>query len=834
MDCEFAPDDSLLEVEEGALSNNSLRILILPKPVTAENQIDLRKLNFVPDGNNRAADQTGEQRDYKRGAQNAILLAQKLFTLYPKDLEVVVELFSQNNVRERSSDSIVKVAAAVLKLAIERLDGEVLAECGISYEGDLEEAYQYALAEFDAKPERSLALLQVIIRLQALNQLFDYQGNKFSLGVNKTENDSTLLFRSGMDMTDRIKSGEVVRTGCQSPQPGHTLTVIGTSTLWPHVTLEEVQGAIQTMTPYFGATLEEGYEGCDILKITDQVRQNVRDLAGVTFVIPYAPDTVLDSLPEIIEDVCFEYVPGNQLHHTQFDFDIALAPGMSQGGVIPHCVRDQNIITCSDFRVALRAIDAVTYHRDLAHLKGADRPPVPERFEDRLAQYDRILQEPQRLQTAEHYRDHPEAYYALGDHFAAQLLKEFMEVVPLTTPPQLRAMINYALTSFFMAYIPQAKGWNEAMDAEIEQFYEMARALGEYMGVVFFADEFLFDYKFSDKELETYIEAGESREAALLRFKGEVANQMIKLIENDEYDVDTEIPDPFPNRASFISILKKTQQLKEKLKKQAHPRAYASWISSMGKLYAHFRDEWRAEVVDDPTVNALVAQEANAKEKYWKGLEGYTIPDFIKEKIVDCIAAIEENRASSAVIADLRLYTYLLKISESIGAGLACKVLVCMLPKSVTISDEVYDLFEEICQRYNLRYRLLNDMAEEGRDFSDREENPDSRELAYRKYGAEHSSLAEIYRGPRDQATQFEMNWIQGIRDLHAFAEVIEQTTQRKIQELAGKAPLLAEMVRRADLAALIYKRGHYRTLELEIVHQLMQLVLGTSPDKQA
>jgi hypothetical protein len=453
-------------------------------------------------------------------------------------------------------------------------------------------------------------------------------------------------------------------------------------------------------------------------------------------------------------------------------------------------VEHATVIACDkDPKAINRAVqDAVNFCVNNERLKGAERKTSGEY---RFLQYVQEYGEYQALAKELKLSD----FQALKDLFTAnekkdfQVIGNYLEVkegfvaamirwanekgFEITNEPQFRAFVNYAVTSLFMTYFPQYAHEQEHAQSAPERAFTLAK----YMELVYMTDEYIYDYDIRDPE--------KKKNFIVLATK-----LLCEAVEGKRIEP-SRIPQGTPNGDVLLRLTREFGGLRASLGTNGNQKMVSEWVRGMKNLLKGFASEWSEELTDttglEPTMDIM-------------GL-AHKAPPFMKKKVDQATSRVESKNVDEQLdgYTDLLLYRYFLGIEDSIGAGMAFRTLACM-GKTENLPAETMADYEELCFLMNMYYRIANDISGSlSRRYSDRETKTDCCAIVASKY---------LKKGlPPEEGL------IRSVVDLRQLLDELKETIKEKRMALAQTWPLLGIAFVHADIAELIYSKGHYRTV---------------------
>ncbi|MGL5831496.1 MAG: hypothetical protein ACRCZE_05120 [Candidatus Altimarinota bacterium] len=832
-----------------------LLVYVLPKIKILEDRIGIKRkiknLGVLADGNNR---QGG---NYDKGGENVILLAENLLMRNSTLAKFFAFILSPENARKRGQGFFQKLSQAFLMLGIRIVTKGMLGGKGIrlSYEGDLEELKQNGLAaEF---VEMILAVAK--INEEYLQKFLDREecgpDKELVLGINYREDvlqkrKIELLYRSGME------EGDVARFG--STRPDGETWLSADQKLWPQVTAEDLQIMIDQVEKAPEIEFERGYNSAEIEEIIRTTISKFETNQYFKVSLPFYGDFREGErvLRQMVFEEQNEHLPisihfvsaeNSFTYKTQTDYQFwnfvvvndfeqmvqnqvtaVIAPNQSAKILrVPDADRVRidyaNIFTCvsSSEAIGEKIKAAADFKKNYVALKGAERviqgKGLHEESSDiwsseEFAPYIRLqgvlkenlgksLEEIAELDKT--VSGKLEKFNLVADLFVAKMLV-WVESLNISwhRDVELRALVNYHLTSFFLTCCPDQNDQYKLID----DWEENAACVARYMTLVYLMDDRVYDLK--NENLE--------KKKMLMEFATAQFTKAVKL-----EDLNTE---DFSEGGVIAKIAGQFRLLAEDLAQKAEAKNFLKWQAKMINLFKCHDGEWDKKICDNNLVDKISEDYDENIDEFFNKYEGMFKSSLLKDMVesgLGNLRGIDQKKRYQAV-CDLKLYTYLHDIEDSIGAGLVYRTMACFSQETAGENGEIEGLYEEICLLINIYFRLANDFAEMYRASDDKEGNVDSCSIMYDKYSPYHNkSEALIY----------------GSSEIYFLIENLKKEIWKKrneFQKLCENVKpwdRVALAIVRSDIAELYYKGTHYREASREMVagffEQLFELGLN-------
>lgn len=761
------------------------------------------------DGNNRAK---GLNQGYDDGGKNVVNIARHLATR--GDVSTMLAcIMSCDNADKRGEDFFWKMYQAFVALGM-RIQTD-----GILINDNIRLMVSGQLENLKSKGPNAKKLAEIIEQVCRLTDGIREPKMTLSLGVNydaniALDNEVDIIVRSGME-----EPGTMRLSGMKTAP---RISNVGSTTLWPHMRSEEIDTIIEKAKKDIHQGFKNGYTPEGIAEIIRSTKNGGEK--PVTITVPFSGDVetitstldknfrgeqeknsgsihVMGKTGEIVRSyrgdpktTTFHIVPGSSASrfHPEGGYTMIVAPGQEERNIVLPETPEADyatIISCEKNPRAIaeavkKAIIFCTRHEKL---KGAERKSSANKTRGayELPEYQRYRGLQMHFQGNGHRQrtveevaaslidDSPEqnSFELKADLFVAKMLNWGEKIgAPLKREVEFLAFTNYVLTSYFMTYFPEHPEWEKYG----EEWEKNAEILAKYMGLIYMADEAIYDIEDENpEEKKTRItKATEILTAAIYDLEPA----------NGEEPVDE----------TTKNIASELRKLSRVLKAEAHPEMYRRWQKALAHLFKSFTEEWNEEIFKNPLVHNLKNSPSENREafraKYYHGK-----PPFIQRKIDDAMGEISNPR-----LHDIQLLTYLFDIENSIGAGLAYRTLANTVPGH-EIDEQFTEELEEICTLSNFYFRLANDLSGFlSRNQGDIETKQDACTIMISKH---------MDTGKEEPAAI-----LLAVGEIKTLIEELKREINSKRTAFAEKWPQLGTPIIRADIAELIYKEGHYRT----------------------
>lgn len=801
-------------------SQENQKILVLP--LFGHPQDEQIRILIQTDGNNRAK---GLNQGYDDGGKNVIHIAEYL--AQRGDVSTMVAcIMSSDNAEKRSDEFFWKMYQAFVALGTRIEMKGTLKDKQIRMEtyGDLEKlkrrggtARQFAeMVETVCAKTHDIANPKLTLRL----------GINYDENI-ALENEVNIMYRSGMEDRDAVRL-----SGMRSHE---SIQNFGSQTLWPNVTTGEIDEVIEatkkSMHPQFGI----GYPPEMIAGILQSVTTNQQKPTASTITIPYAGSvtdtrTVLTGLysTEAVTHSSvllepdgkttttfgettpfnFRFVHGGTFQlspeNTEYDAIIAAGQETHPGITIPTNIEPKYATIhkagSTPAGIAAGVQKAIDFITSNVKLMGAERQisstQTNSKREDEIVFYRNLLgsntkldEQAEATSQAAGGTEQEQAYNAAADIFTAKMLDWGSNIgIPAKSDPQWRAVINYALTSFFLTCYPNHPAWGQLKT----DWGKSAEWLAKYMLVVYQTDEEIFDEEIPGETLE-------AKKSRLKKYRDAYFMGMEESTENNHEAADTE---QNPNYKKIKNITRQWRKFLEEFDGKAHPEIVKLWKQEMLKFADASVAEWESSSLEHPERSMVNAgPEERGKLSQWGHRE---VSPYVGKRLESLLADYDNASAQAKQIteAELDLWNYLNTIEASMGAGQAYLTIALTLPPE-QMTPESLDAIRDICILSNCYFRILNDISGRlKRSHADQETKPDSVTILSRHF--------EHHFSPND-------SFIKALAYLKKVSDDIEAALPLAVKKLAKTCPKLAIAVQRAIIAKDIYSDeinggGHYRT----------------------
>ncbi|MFO0781232.1 MAG: hypothetical protein U0519_05150 [Candidatus Gracilibacteria bacterium] len=811
------------DTSEELLSQESKKILVLP--LFGHPQEEQIRILIQTDGNNRAK---GVNQGYDDGGKNVIHIAEYL--AQRGDVSTMVAcIMSADNAEKRGDEFFWKMYQAFAALGTRIEMKGTLKDKQIRMEtyGDLEKlkqrggtAKQFAeMVETVCAKTHDVANPKLTLRL----------GINYDENI-ALENEVSIMYRSGMEDRDAVRL-----SGMRSHE---SIQNFGSQTLWPNVTTGEIDEVIEatkkSMHPQFGI----GYPPEMIAGILQSVTTNHQKPATTTVTVPYAgsatdtltaltnlysTDTVTHSSVLVEPNgkttktfgkttpLNFRFVHGGtfQLHPENTEYEAIIAAGQDArpGVTIPTNIEPKYATVhksgSTPAGIAAGVQKAIDFMTSNVKLKGAERQisavQKNTKREEEITFYRNLLasdtsldEQVKAASMATEITEQEKAYNTAADIFTAEMLDWGSSIgIPAKSDPQWRAVINYALTSFFLTCYPNHRAWKTLQ----KDWEESAEWLAKYMLVVYQTDEEIFDEEIPGETLE-------AKKLRLRNYRDAYFAGMGESTEDSEVNTKTADTAQNPNYKKIKNITKEWKKFLDEFAGKAHPEIVKLWRQEMLKFADASVAEWESSSLEHPERSLIHAgPEEREKLGKWGRME---VSPYVGKRLESLLANYDNASAleKQTTEAELDLWNYLNTIEASMGAGQAYLTIALTLPAE-QMTPESLDAIRDICILSNCYFRILNDISGRlKRSHADQETKPDSVTILSRHF--------EHHFAPND-------SFIKALAYLKKVSDDIEAALPRAVRKLAETCPKLAIAVQRAIIAKDIYSDeinggGHYRT----------------------
>ena len=426
------------------------------------------------------------------------------------------------------------------------------------------------------------------------------------------------------------------------------------------------------------------------------------------------------------------------------------------------------------------AEDAVV--KDKRKLSGLIEAP------DRTTWYGRIDQD---VAVAAGFKSVEAFYDYYGDLFVAEQLKDVGELgMPIESAPQFMAFTNIALTVYFMTYYPHLM----EMPGE---WKVRAKGLAKYMMAIYLGDEAIFDVEIP----------GESKDGRRKRLAN-IADVLKRQIKSNIATGALRAKEGLSGQEKTVmaAVLNNLKGVFDETADRNNHWFKKRYKEDLIGFYDSCLNEWEDSEAFDQRARKLVTD-----SKYLDSLKHHYMPNSFVSRMIVSAKAFNKS-GSSADLADFKLFLHLLECRRSIGAGLSFRTLSMYLDEA-DYSTEARMLLEELVALNDLYYRVLNDLAGFARNPNDRESTRDSVRVLEEKF---------IVQGvPKQEAV------LLAVAELKKYADHLEIELRSKRTQLIKEIPEIGIPMVRADLAAEVYKNGHYRTVDRKTMSIFMANMLN-------
>jgi hypothetical protein len=819
---------------------DELLIYILPKAKILETRVEVKRkiknLAVLADGNNR------EGGNYDKGGENVIRIAESLFASNQSLSKFFAFILSPENAQKRGEKFFQKLTQAFLMLGIRIVVRDTLGGRGIrlSYEGDLEELKKNKLAE---------EFVEMIMAVAKINEekLLEYcrggqienEVKELVLGVNYEDDvlqrrNVDLLYRSGME------EAGVARFG--STRPDESVWLSANQKLWPEVTVSDLQKLIDRVENSMDLDFEKGFGIEEIKLIIENTFLKLEKESRFSVTIPYTGN--FEDAEKVFFEIIFDErnreLPLNicliaddkfQIYSTSSDyklwnFVIADFENVKQNQVTAVIAPNQNseafklpdqgrlnigyanvfTATVEPEDISEKIKTAIDFKKKYIAWKGGERKmnKAEVNIEDisQTAEFRKYYDLQGNFREVEGCSleeiaekiltkkgksvERLEKFNLLADLFVAKMLIWVDSLkINWEKEVQFRALINYHLTSFFLACCPD-------QDGKLPEGWEKsAQYIGRYMTLVYLMDDRIYDCKIEDGEVKRN----------LMDIATEQFSRAVQLKDVENIHSEVKIMEIIPVISDEFKLLA------EDLSREGEAKYFFQWQKAMVNLFKCHQREWDNKAYYDTLMES---------DDYEKKVNEFVLKygvmmnsQLIRKKVERCLSELQQVDGDKfGAMCDLKLYGYLFDIEDSIGAGLVYRTVACFA-KEQAENPQIVNLYEEICLLINIYFRLANDFAEMYRAGDDREENQDSRSMIYPKYARGLSksealihSSAEIYVLIEDFKKEI-------MKKREEFQKIC-----KNVKPWEGVALAIV----RSDIAELYYKGTHYREASREQV----------------
>lgn len=528
-------------------------------------------------------------------------------------------------------------------------------------------------------------------------------------------------------------------------------------------------------------------------------------------------------------DRIYRFIPHDRGAQSQNTYDVILAVGQATGEtshmVIPATLLNGYTMFIpagyDPYEVSDTLTEALDFQRNFKALHGAERylegsPNLTAKEFQRYEVLQQLLLDPQYSELPVEgvtQKCTPEqstvlenslgTFSKVADFFVAKMLLWAEKLKSLSNISDIferllekLAFVNYAFTSFFLAYYPNHENWGQLQ----ENWEQRAEFMAHYMGLVFLMDEHIFDALTSDQN-----------------FRKAAAPVLSKAIKGKPVDFNSIAHFSQEQQGWLQLVYGGYKELSQSLSQISHPVLYARWQEDMINLFEGSVREWDKETLHPPLVDALIDNYDSAFPEFEAKYLTKRMPQFLRKKIDLALSKIQGGSLSEKQAAsyDLKQYLYFLQIEQTIGAKLTYMTLNCVNTKGLDLDPELLSDFEELGSLINFYYRAANDFAEASRGKQDQDNKPaDTCSYMYEKY-------SQIAGNPNS------VKFLVGSSVKTLLDELSEEIKQKQVKffEKASTAnrhwQYVALALLRTEFAMGFYKGTHYREARREKVEQL-------------
>ncbi|HLG25781.1 MAG TPA: hypothetical protein VI588_03255 [Candidatus Gracilibacteria bacterium] len=806
-------------------------------PPTQEKYIKGIRILILPDGNNRAS---LEGKTYNDGGKNVVRMAEALAER--GDVSTMIAcVLSADNVAKRSDaffDQIYK-AFVGLGIAIENEGVLVAKKIRLGYDGDL--------AGMRQKSRSAAKLADIIETVCGQTAHIQEPAMDLILGVNYDEflalsHQVHAIYRSGMEEDKSIRLSGL--------RVNESMYNVGSPTYWPNVEAREVTQVIDDVKTRLGVLLQAGYSSDFILNLIER-QADIEPEKEVSVTVPFdeTPQKIMQKIDELFarkpdlhsavqvvivgkKGLAIKRYGGgdkktkkiilvpsgtyNVQKNNDGSYTSILAPGQQSGFYLKADPLSEyaTVFYCDPTPegVVEGTRKAVRFSQSHRPLRGAERNleiarsgmpnEVPDEFkiytsltpflsadgDDDLEGLADVLHDPS--SDRQHNR-----YNMLGDLLAAKILLWVRtKGITFDRPVELRAFINYTLTSYFLTYYPDHQRWDQVS----ENWQKAAESVSRYMALVYLMDDRLYDAPAEDPKQH-------------YSFLDSVTKIFTASVEDKEIPED-ELPELGDKANVVLALADSFRSLSLDLKASSNEKCYSRWKASMAELFTSHLKEWDKHVLSVTAVDLLRDDFEKKIAMFRSVLLRRCHSGYVRGKIEDNILTMkdgtedEKKRAANS----LKFYAYLQEAGPSIGAKPVYETLLAVSSPDLSAHPGAEAAYEELCYLNNMYYRLANDFAELYRASDDKEQNDDATKYLYRTHldASGNSSVALI-------KTLSEIQRI--LKEL--WGEIVEKRQAFFSQYGSDKRILpIAVSFMRADIVQLFYKGTHYREAKREDV----------------
>lgn len=382
-------------------------------------------------------------------------------------------------------------------------------------------------------------------------------------------------------------------------------------------------------------------------------------------------------------------------------------------------------------------------------------------------------------------------YDHYGDLFVAEQLKEGGDLgMPIDSPPQFMAFTNIALTVYFMTYYPHLMEMHR-------EWKKHAKGLAKYMMAIYLGDEAIFDVELPGE----YMANRRIRLAKIAGIlKGQIKSNIMPRALKTEEGLSAK------ERMVIGTVLNNLKYVFEQTEGNNNHWFKKRYKEDLVGFYDSCVNEW-----EDPDVFDQRARDLVKDSKYLDSLKIQYLPNSFVSRMIASARAYNQSK-SPANLADFKLNLHLLECRRSIGAGLSFRTLSMYLNEA-KYSTETRMQLEELVALNDLFYRVLNDLAGFARNPNDGESNRDSVRVLKEKF---------LVQGiPEQEAV------LLAVAELKKYSNHLEAELKLKRAHLIREMPEIGIPMARADIAAEVYKNGHYRTVDRKTMAGFMANMLN-------
>lgn len=387
-----------------------------------------------------------------------------------------------------------------------------------------------------------------------------------------------------------------------------------------------------------------------------------------------------------------------------------------------------------------------------------------------------------------------EYYASLSKLFVADHLKRAeAEQSPVEIEPQFFAFVNIVLTVYFMCYY----GHFHEMD---DNWKKRAEGLLEYMKVIFSGDERLFDVMKANHSIEDHRKRVKSLNAGFQKYLQSGLN--LQGLEYEKWSLDT------ADSSKVTEILSRFKKLLDESGCTDSSWYKQEWLTDLKGFYDSCEEEWEPPKEFEARAILLVND-----EKFCDEIKNSVAPCAFKEGFLKARDNLLKDVKDGKNLAMFKLYLHLWEVRRSIGAGLSLRTLGLYM-KDETATPENRKLLDEVVMLNDMFYRVLNDLSALARESNDKELTRDCLMVLRPYYLLDGMNECEV--------------------ENHTFA-YLKKLSDDLERELKIKNAILRERIPeigipsiRAEIAAKIYRLGHYRTIDPKRVLAIIEEMFMT------